>query len=250
MFKSFSFALVSVIIVSLISLVGIFTISISERRLRRLLLFLVSFAAGSLFGGAFIHLLPEVFNEYGFGLDVSLYFLLGIILFFILEKFIHWRHCHIPTTKRHPHHLAVMNIVGDALHSFMDGVVIAASYLSSVKLGITTTTAVILHEIPQEIGDFSVLLYAGLSRVKALFFNFLSALSAVIGTILVLVLGQKVGDFSLFLLPITAGGFVYIAGSDLIPELHKACEPVRESIFQLIYFILGILVMVSLVFIE
>lgn len=244
------YSMFSVIIVSLISLVGIITLVIKGLNSKRTLLFLVSFAAGALFGDSFIHLLPEVVEKYGFGLNVSLYFLLGIVIFFVLEKLIHWRHCHVPTTNQHPHPLAFMNLVGDGLHNFIDGLLIAGSYISSIPLGIATTIAVILHEIPQELGDFGVLLHAGLSKIKALFFNFISALLAVIGVIAALIMGSNIENLSLFILPLTAGGFIYIAGSDLIPELHKTCEPPKESIFQLIAFVLGIVIMLLLVLLE
>ena len=242
-------SLISVFIVSVISLIGIFTLIIKKDKLKNILLFLVSFSAGALFGGAFLHLLPEAVEEYGFTLHVSLYLILGILVFFILEKFIHWRHCHIPTSKQHPHPVAFMNIIGDGLHNLIDGMIIAGSYLANPSLGIATTIAVILHEIPQEIGDFGVLLHAGLSKIKALFFNFLSALMAVIGAIISLLIGANLEGYLLFLLPITAGGFIYIAGSDLIPELHKEVIA-SKSFIQLICIILGILVMASLKFIE
>ncbi|MBW2980652.1 ZIP family metal transporter [Candidatus Woesearchaeota archaeon] len=242
-------SLASVGIVSLISLIGILTLLIKKNQLNKILLWLVSFSAGALFGGAFIHLLPEVVEEYGFTAMVSTYLILGILLFFILEKFIHWRHCHIPTSKKHPHPLAVMNLVGDGFHNLIDGMIIGGAYLANFSLGVTTTVAVILHEIPQEIGDFGVLLHAGLSRLKALFFNFLSALVAVLGVVISLLIGTRLENYLLFLLPLTAGGFIYIAGSDLIPELQKECAP-SKSFVQLIWLVLGIVVMLSLTLLE
>ena len=242
-------SLVSVIIVSLISLVGIFTLLIKEDKIKKILLFLVSFSAGALFGGAFIHLLPEAVEEYGFSVKISVYLILGILIFFILEKFIHWRHCHIPTSKKHPHPVAFMNVIGDGLHNLIDGLVIGGSYMAGFSVGFATTIAVILHEVPQEIGDFGVLLHAGLSKTKALLFNFLSALTAVIGAIISLLIGAKIEGYSLILLPLTAGGFIYIAGSDLIPELHKENIP-SKSFIQFIFIILGILVMLLLTFLE
>ena len=158
----FSFA--SVVLVSLISLVGVLTVFIRPERLKKILLLLVSFSVGALFGDAFIHLLPESFTKLGVNLSTSLYIIAGIIAFFVLEKFIHWRHCHIPTSKEHPHPVVFMNLIGDGVHNFLDGVIIGASYLVSIPIGITTTLAVILHEIPQEIGDFGILLHGGLTR--------------------------------------------------------------------------------------
>lgn len=242
-------SLISVFIVSVISLVGIFTLIINKNKLNKILLYLVSFSAGALFGGAFLHLLPEAAEEHGLTTQIALYLILGILIFFILEKFIHWRHCHIPTSKKHSHPVAVMNIVGDGLHNLIDGMVIAGSYLASPALGIATTIAVVLHEIPQEIGDFGVLLHAGWSKLKALFFNFLSALMAVIGAIISLMIGTNIEGYLLFLLPLTAGGFIYIAGSDLIPELHKESSA-SKSFIQFAFIVLGVLVMASLKFFE
>ncbi len=239
----------SVLVVSLISLIGLFTFPIKERALEKILLFLVSFSAGALFGDAFIHLLPEAVEAEGFGMSVSFGLLGGIMAFFILEKFIHWRHCHIPTSEHHPHPVALMNMVGDGVHNFIDGLVIGASYVASIPVGIATTLAVILHEIPQEIGDFGVLLHAGYSKKKALFFNFLSALTAVLGVAVVLAFGTKGADLSSYLVPFAAGGFIYIAGSDLIPELHKETDP-KKSAVQLVAFVAGIAVMVLLLFSE
>jgi zinc and cadmium transporter len=242
-------SIISVVIVSLISLVGIFTLVIKQKQLSKILLWLVSFSAGALFGGAFIHLLPEVVGEYGFTALVSTFLLGGILLFFILEKFIHWRHCHIPTSKKHPHPLAFMNLVGDGLHNLIDGMIIGGAYLANFALGVTTTIAVILHEIPQEIGDFGVLLHSGMKKFKALLYNFLIALTSVLGVVISLLIGSRVEGYLMFLLPLTAGGFIYIAGSDLIPELKKECEA-SKSLIQLVWLVLGIIVMLLLTLLE
>ncbi|RLJ09152.1 MAG: ZIP family metal transporter [Candidatus Aenigmatarchaeota archaeon] len=245
--------LTSVFFVSIISLIGIVTLSLRENTLARILICMVGFAAGSLLGGAFIHLLPETVEQIGFGVEVSSPLLMGIVFFFILEKFIQWRHCHIPTSKSHPHPFAYMNLVGDGVHNFIDGVVIAASYLASIPIGFATTIAVILHEIPQEIGDFGVLIYGGFSKKKALLLNFATALTAVAGAVAALIMGGVFEDMTLYLLPFTAGGFIYIASSDLIPELQKqtACSGFsRKSFLQLVFFVLGILLMYSLILME
>ena len=244
-----AYSIISVLLVSFIPLIGALTLLFKKINLKNILLFLVSFAAGALLGDSFIHLLPEAVEESGFTLELSIYLLLGILIFFILEKFIHWRHCHLPTTNEHPHPLAFMNLIGDGLHNFFDGMIIAGSYIASIPLGIATTIAVILHEIPQEIGDFGILLHGGFTKKKALAFNFLSAILALIGAVLVLIIGNSVEKFSIFLVPFTAGGFIYIASSDLIPELHKETKPII-SFMQLIALILGILVMVALIFLE
>jgi len=243
------YSLVSVVIVSLISLVGVFTFGIKTEHLKTILLYLVSFSAGALFGDAFIHLIPEAVEETGFGLNVSIYVLFGIVSFFIIEKFLYWRHCHIPTSEEHPHTFAYMNLFGDAIHNFIDGLIIGGSYIVSLPLGIATTLAVVFHEIPQEIGDFGVLIYGGFKKFKALVFNFLSALMAILGALVSLGLGFYMEGFTVFLIPFAAGGFIYIAGSDLIPELQKEAKP-SKSALQLTAFIFGILCLLSLVFLE
>lgn len=244
------YTLISVLIVSLISLVGILTLSLKANTLKKLLIYFVSFSAGALLGDVFIHLLPEIIEENGFGFNISAYILFGILFSFLIEKVIQWRHCHHPTTKEHQHPFAIMNLVGDFLHNFIDGLIIGASYLASIPVGIATTIAVILHEIPQEIGDFGILLHGGFSKGKALFFNFVTALSAILGAVISLVLAASVENSLLFLIPFAAGNFIYIAGADLIPELHKYEFTTKNSILQLITIILGVMVMMALLLLE
>lgn len=243
------FAFVSVVVVSLLSLVGVLTLSVQEKYIRKAILYLVSFAVGALFGDALIHLLPEAFENIGSSLTVSLLVLSGIVIFFVLEKFVCWRHCHIIESEKHYHPVVVMNLVGDFIHNFLDGIIIGASYVVSIPLGLATTIAVVLHEIPQEIGDFGVLIHGGLSVKKALLYNFFSALAALLGLFLVFALGSLASSFSIYLLPVAAGGFLYIAGSDLIPELKHETK-IAASIGQLLAIILGIGVMMALLLIE
>jgi len=244
------YSLVSVIIVSLISLVGVLVFSLKEENLKKILLYLVSFSAGGLFGHAFIHMIPEAVGENGFGLQVSLYILIGIVTSFIMEKFLQWRHCHIPTSEEHPHSFAYMNLFGDAVHNFIDGLIIGGSYLANIPLGIATTLAVVFHEIPQEIGDFGVLIYGGFNKSRAIFFNFSTALTAIFGAIVALSVGFLIQDFIPFLIPFAAGNFIYIAGSDLIPELRKEEPRFLKSALQLASFVLGVLILFSLVLLE
>jgi zinc and cadmium transporter len=239
----------SVIVVSLISLVGVFTLTLTKEKLKKITVFLVSFAVGGLFGDAFIHLLPESYARLGYGLSTSLYVIAGILAFFVLEKFLRWRHCHIPASKEHYHPVVAMNLIGDALHNFIDGLLIGASYTVSIPIGMTTTLAIILHEIPQEIGDFGILIYGGLPVKKALFFNFLSATLAIAGAIIAAAVGTCFHGFAVVLLPVTAGGFLYMAGSDLIPELQHDVKA-STSLFQFLFILLGVLIMSLLVFIE
>jgi len=244
-----TYSIVSVVLISMISLIGVLTLSLNRDRLTKLTLFLVSFAVGGLFGDAFIHLLPESFGELGTNLSTSLYAILGILIFFVVEKFLRWRHCHIPTSANHLHPMVTINLVGDAVHNFIDGMLVAASYLVSLPIGITTTLAVILHEIPQEVGDFAVMIHGGLSVKRALAFNFLSALTAVLGAVLALVIGSEISGFSQSLLPVTAGGFLYLAGSDLIPELQHEVKA-SKSLLQFVMILLGVGVMALLIILE
>jgi zinc and cadmium transporter len=238
----------SVIAVSLISLIGILALLLHQDT-KKITFLLVSFAVGGLFGDAFIHLLPESFEKISNGLAIALWILLGIMIFFVVEKFLRWRHCHLSENEEHIHPVVTMNLVGDAVHNMIDGMVIGASYMVSVPLGLTTTLAIVLHEIPQEMGDFGILVHGGLSVKKALAFNFLSALTAIIGTILSLVIGPHVQGYTVALVPITAGGFIYIAGTDLLPELQHDVK-VGRSLLQFALILLGIGIMALLVLFE
>jgi zinc and cadmium transporter len=243
------FTLISVLIVSLISLIGVFFIFLKKDTLNSVILFFVSLSVGSLLGGAFLHLIPEAVGNGGVTLKISFLILTGILIFFVIENFIHWRHCHVPTSKDHPHPLGIMALVGDGIHNLIDGLVIAAAYFVAIPLGIVTTLAVIIHEIPQEIGHFGVLLYAGFPKRKALFFNFLTALTAMIGAIIGIIFSKSSAVFSAIVIPIAAGGFLYIAGSDLVPEMHKNQE--KSFPFKnLIGILLGILLMYALTFLK
>lgn len=245
MIEIWLYTLASVFLVSIVSFIGVFSFAIKTEKLKDILIYFVSFSAGALFGDAFIHLLPEVYAK-STGLSVPIFILTGILIFFILEKIVHWQHCHLPITKTHVHPFAYMNLIGDGLHNFIDGVIIASSYILSIPAGIATTFAVFLHEIPQELGDFSILIHGGFSRKKALFVNFITALTAVLGAIFALLI-SSIANLEVVFISIAIGGFIYVAGSDLIPELHKETGA-RKSIIQLISFILGILIMFLLLF--
>jgi len=235
--------LISTFIVSLISLIGILFLSLKEKLFSKILLLLVSFASGTLLGGAFLHLIPEslgTFNE-----NVFVAILLGILVFFLLEKFL-WRHCHERECPVHP--FAYLNLFGDGIHNLIDGVIIAASFLApptpNVSLGLVTTLAVISHEIPQEIGDFGILVHGGFSKTKALSYNFLSALIAVAAAVFTYFFFSYIPDMG-YLLAFAAGGFIYVAASDLIPELHKETKTF-VSVVQFVLLVAGILLMWSL----
>jgi zinc and cadmium transporter len=238
-------SLLSVAVVSAISLVGLLTFALRAEWLKRVTLLLVSFAVGALFGDAFIHILPESFKKAANPVAVSLCVIGGILIFFILEKFLRWRHCHTNECSEHVQPVVVMNLLGDAVHNFIDGMVIAASYLVNFPVGFATTLAVILHEIPQEFGDFGVLVHGGLTPRRAIFFNFLSALTSFAGAILSLAIGPYLIGYTAAVLPLTAGGFVYMAGSDLIPELHHHSS-MKQSLMQFVMILAGVGVMALL----
>ncbi len=229
----------STFLVSLISFIGLLALIINKKVLQKLLLFLVSLAAGALMGGAFLDLIPEAVKDYK-NENVFLYILVGFSIFFIIEKLLHWRHCH--TEGCHAHPFAYMNLIGGSIHNFMDGLIIGISFIVDINLGIATTLAVSLHEIPREIGDFAILVYGGFSERKALFLNFITALAAMVGGVTGYFLSQYADSLEKILLAISAGGFIYIAASDLIPEIREEAS-LKKSLAYYGIFILGILIM-------
>lgn len=243
-------SLISVLIVSLISLIGALTLTLNDKHLNKILLYLVSFAAGSLFGDAFLHLIPDAIENTSPTALASLLIIFGVLTSFIVERLFQWRHCHIPTSNEHPHTFAYMNLFGDAVHNLIDGMIIAGSYIASVPIGVASTLAVLFHEIPQEIGDFGVLIYGGFSKKRAIKLNLLTAASAIGGAIIAIVLSSVLEGFIPLLIPFAAGNFIYIAGSDLIPELRKdACAP-KKTTTQLVAIVIGVIVMALLLLLE
>ena len=225
---------------------GIFTLVVKEEKLERALLFLISFSAGALMGGAFLHLLPEAAQE----IQPEILFpavLTSFVFFFLVEKILCWRHCHKGKCKVHS--FGWINLFGDSIHNFIDGLVIAGSFLTSLKLGLITSLAVALHEIPQEIGDFGVLLYSGFKKRKALIANFLVALTVVLGGLAGFFLSYQAQKMIPYLLPLAAGGFIYISASDLMPELRKEAS-LKKSLVSFGIFLGGILLMFLLKFVN
>ncbi|OGH88090.1 MAG: hypothetical protein A3J93_05550 [Candidatus Magasanikbacteria bacterium RIFOXYC2_FULL_42_28] len=249
MTEIYLFTLASVLIISIVSLVGIVFVGLSDEKLKKILIYMVSFSAGALFADVFIHLLPETTDTNG-KLFTPLILIGGLVVSFALEKIIHWHHCHLPHGHDHAHPFAIMNLVGDTLHNFIDGMIIAASYLVSIPAGIATTVAVVFHEIPQEIGDFGVLLHGGFSKKKAILMNLITALSAIVGAIIVLVIGTSSEHLTAWLIPFAAGNFIYIAGSDLIPQLHKEEPGIKSALWQLTWFCLGVAIIAALILVE
>jgi zinc and cadmium transporter len=243
--NSFLWIMISTFIISLISFIGIFTLTLKDKLLDKIVLLLVSLSAGALMGGAFLHLLPESVELHE-GLDIFLFVLVGFALFFLIEKVLHWRHCHKGECQVHT--FTYMNLIGDSIHNFIDGLIMATSFVISIPLGLTTTMAIALHEIPQEIGDFGVLIYGGFTKKKALILNFLTALTAVLGGLIGFFISNMVENVKLFILPFAAGGFLYIAASDLIPEIRKEIR-LKKSMICFGIFILGIFIMYAVKFI-
>ncbi|MBI4453797.1 ZIP family metal transporter [Candidatus Woesearchaeota archaeon] len=235
--------LLSTFVISAFSLIGLFTLLLKEKSLNKITIFLVSLSAGALIGGAFLDLIPEAVEhaeKFNNGITLTfVYLLVGFSLFFLIEKVLHWRHCH--DGKCEVHTFAYMNLFGDCVHNFIDGLIIAASFVVSTSLGITTSLAIMLHEIPQEIGDFGVLIHGGFTKSKALLMNFLTALTSILGG----VIGYFLYEYTIFqitfLIPFAAGGFIYIAASDLIPEIRKEIE-FKKYLVHFGIFLLGILI--------
>lgn len=245
-------SLLAVGIVSVISLIGLATLSMRQEFLKRVLYILISLAAGALLGDAFIHLIPEVFAEVE-ALTASIFILAGFFSFFMLEKFLHWHHSH-GDEEYSPEHAKIhpvghMVLISDGLHNFVDGLAIGAAFLVSPEIGIATTIAIALHEIPQEIGEFGLLIHAGFSRTKALLMNFVSALTAFLGVGLAFWLSGFGEMAAPLIAAFTAGMFIYIAAADLVPELHKTTSGNR-SILQFLVILVGLLAMAGLVSVE
>ncbi len=232
----------STLLVSLLSFSGILLLAMKAKMLKKVVFILVSFAVGALFGNTFFMLIPESFEQIVNPQLIGLLIVLGLIIMFVLEKFIHWHHCHNVSHNHEVSPLGYISLITDSLHNFTDGVLIAAAWMASPGVGIATTLAVIVHEIPQEISDFGVLLHAGFSRKKALFLNFIAACAAILGAVFTLMLGSLTENIVPYILPFAAGGFIYLAGSDLIPELHRESS-VRKSLIQLAAIVTGIVLM-------
>lgn len=239
----------AVLAVSLISLAGILALVAREAFLRRALPFLVSFAVGALLGDALLHILPELAEEGGFTTGIAFVIVAAIVFFFVLEKAIHVHHTLDAPEHRHIHPVAVNNLLGDGVHNFVDGAIIAGAFIVDARLGVATTAAVMLHEIPQEVGDLGVLVHAGLTPRRAVVYNLASALVALFGAVLALVLEGVVDGLERPLLATSAGAFIYIAGADLIPELHRTNDW-RSSIVQFVGIVGGFAVMALLLLAE
>ena len=236
-------SLLATLAISLISLAGVATFVLKEKTTQNLSMYLVAFSTGTLIGGAFFHLLPEAV-ELKEGMLPFAYLIIGISAFFVLERILKWHHCHKEEECK-VHTFTHMSLVGDGLHNLLDGLIIVSAFFVSTELGLITTVVVAAHELPQELGDFGILIHGGFTRARALFWNFVSALTAIAGAVIGYLMINSFEGILALLIPFAAGGFIYIAMSDLIPELHKE-EKLGKSIFNFFLFGMGIIFMVVL----
>lgn len=212
--------IVSGVLMSAIALVGALTLIFKESTFEKILLPLVAFSAGSLLGGAFFHMIPAAIESMGNGVAPYIWTMAGFTVFFCLEQFLHWHHCHrAPSAHNHKKPLTYLVLLADGLHNFIGGLGVGGSFLIDIRVGMATWLAAAAHEVPQELGDFGVLIYGGWDKKKALIYNLLSALTFLLGSILAYWLSFKI-DVR-FLVPFAAGNFIYIAAADLIPEVAR-----------------------------
>jgi zinc and cadmium transporter len=232
------------IAMSLLALSGSLTLLLPARLFDRVVPPLVALAAGTLIGGALLHMLPEAVQAMGNRLEVYLWLVGGFVSFFFLEQFLHWHHCHRAVHDHGP--LGYLILVADGVHNFIGGLAVAGAFLVDVRVGLVTWIAAAAHEVPQELGDFGILIQSGWSRSRALLFNFASALTFLIGGWVAYALA---GRFEVtWLLPFAAGNFVYIAAADLIPELTGYPEATRKALLSGMFVLgLGLLVVVAVV---
>lgn len=242
------FSFLAVLLVSFTSFVGAFALVISENKLRRFLHYFISFSVGALLGEVFLHLLPEMGRQ-ALSVSQGAYILLGVFIFLILEKIIRWHHNHDGEHEESVHAVAWLTLIGDGLHNVLDGMLIGASFLIDAHLGIATTVAVLFHEIPHELGDFMVLLHGGMKASRALWYNFLSALTSVVGLLIVWLFTAKVTQAPDILLGIGAASFLYIAMADLIPELNRE-RSIKRSIGQSVFLVVGVMAMAGLLILD
>jgi zinc and cadmium transporter len=255
-FNVYFYAVSASLLISLVSLSGAFVFWIKPERLNLLLPYLIALAVGVLLGDAFIHLIPDAAERQGSVSSVCLMTLAGVFLFFVLEKLVRWRHDHSPLPLNQTGQdskmikpMAKMNLMGDAVHNFVDGILIGGSFLVDPVIGLTTTLAIVVHEIPQEIGDVGALVYGGYSPRKAVIYNFYCSLTVVLGALFTLLLSQFAEASLIFLLPVAAGGFIYIAATDFIPVLHEHSS-LKNLYGQTVIFAMGVGFMQAIVMFE
>ena len=236
------YALASAAIISLISVFAAIPFFITKKVSDRVQLILLSVSVGALLGAVFLDFVPEL-AEHGYNEMTAAIIILGVLVFFVIERLVHHHHGKPESmggsAHGHAYHLAPVNLIGDGIHNFLDGMVIGSTFLVSPALGVSASISIAFHEIPQEIADFGVILYSGYSRKKALFFNFLSALTAMLGVAIAFLLSSSVESFTEFAIPFACGNFIYIAATNLLPQLHRHCSA-RETVEHILAIILGV----------
>jgi len=244
---AYSFA--AVILVSALSLIGVFTLTLREKLLDDFLLVFVSFAAGGILGAVYFDLVPEAIRLIESDLALILQ-AFGFIVFFLVERLLYWFHGHghadadgvrisSEDTRTGVKGYVYLNLIGDAIHNSMDGIVIASSFFAGISAGLATTLAVIFHEIPQEIGDFAILIHGGMTRLRALGFNFLTATTSILGAVYAYLFLGSTGNQLGYVLAFMAGGFVYLSASELIPEIRREAS-LGKSLVQFALFCTGV----------
>lgn len=227
--------IVSGMLMSALALVGSVTLVLPEPAFKRLVLPLVAVAAGSLLGGALFHMLPESVDVFGNTLSVYGWLAGGMFAFFVLEQFLHWHHCHRPVEAHRP--IGYMILVADGLHNFAGGLAVGAAFVLDTRVGIITWLVAAAHEVPQELGDFGILVHSGWNRRRALLYNLLSALTFLVGGLVAYFVAETI-DVA-FLVPFAAGNFIYIAAADLLPEIATTVE-LRDKLIQTVSFAAGL----------
>ena len=248
MLTSTLYTILSTIVISLTGFIGFFTLSLSEKTLHRILFVLVSYSAGTILGAALFDLLPEAVEL----VDEALVFPIvaaGFVFFLFLERVIYWYHGHGHENEHGEEKVtmgfAYLNLVGDFIHNFIDGMIIAAGFINGFVVGLTAAIAVLFHELPQEMGDYGILVYAGIERRRALALNFLAAVSVVVGGAFGSLFIASVEELGGWMVAFSAGAFLFLSASELIPEMLREDDRMR-SVIQLAILVLGMLTIYSL----
>ena len=254
------YSVISAFLVGLVSLVGMITISFNDKLLKKIVKYSISFATGALLGASFLHLLPHLLEADNYSINSGLLVIYGFLFMYITEKMTNLYHSH-GHHHAHGHHgfdhehcnldtrskqLPILISIGDAIHNFIDGLIIGGVYLINIPAGIAVTISTFLHEIPMELADFALLIKAGMTKKKALLLNLIVSMTAVIGAVTAIYLQTFVPNIHKILLAIGIGNFTYIASSVLIPELFKE-EDYNASVIHLIWIVIGIALMIALI---
>ncbi len=237
------YIIVSTTLVALLAGAGLITFALKEQLFKKVLNILVAFAAGTLIGVSFLHLIPATLHELGTGhghLEGPLIILGGFIFFFILEQYLKWHHCHRIPSEHSKTPFSFMILIANGIHNFVDGILVGGAFLVSIPLGISTTIAVASHELPQELGNFGILVYGGWEKWRALIVNIGISLLIVPGGIIAYIFSGTINP--IYIIPFAAGGFIYIGAADLIPEIQN-CEKINRSTTMLAAFLGGNLLM-------